>query len=296
MSSLAPIVFPSRINRACTILFDAPEFRDLPDSYIRVVLAIIKKVNLSNLRAAIVASRATLAGEAGRSIETVQRALRWLESRGFIEREQKAHAGFRGSSSPVRPTQKFIKCLLLDQVTPEKGARQEPAGVQAKSPTNPMKRIGRFLLPANLVWLHDTGGLAPTAILKLMGLAKLKGQKLSNIVKYAMHHISHLRGRELYAYLCALAKKDKDYGYMVETHQQKLAEQSTREHIRTKAAELEGRTFRDRVHGTAAQVISGMLYLHDSQGRSIGAKPLCSAFLEDLYAGRWVPTVSTCLG
>lgn len=117
------VVYPGAIARACSVLDESPLFESMPDGYIRVIIRIIKKINLSRLSAPITASRETLARESRKSLETVHRAVRWLDAHEFIQRDQKARAGLRGSSSPITPTQKFLDALLL---TAEHMALQHP--------------------------------------------------------------------------------------------------------------------------------------------------------------------------
>ena len=120
MSFVALTLYPSLINRACAVLDERPDVRNQPEGYLRVILRIVKKINLATPMSPIFAKRSTLATESGRSIETVHRTIKWLESEGLIERKQKAHPGRRGSSSPLVPTMKFLQELLLD---PENIAR-----------------------------------------------------------------------------------------------------------------------------------------------------------------------------
>lgn len=128
------VVYPGAINRACALLDEAPLFADLPDGYLRVLVRLVKKINLARPGAAIVASRATIASESGKSVETVNRALKWLEDRGLIERSQKARAGLRGSSSPVTPTKQLIQALLLDAPLV---AAKKPADTPARNALPP---------------------------------------------------------------------------------------------------------------------------------------------------------------
>lgn len=121
------VVYPGAIARACSALDESPLFESMPDGYIRVVIRIIKKISLCRLSSPITASRETLAKESKKSLETVHRAVRWLETHEFIQRDQKARAGLRGSSSPIRPTQKLLDALLL---TAEHMALQHPEKVR----------------------------------------------------------------------------------------------------------------------------------------------------------------------
>ena len=121
------VVYPGAIARACSALDESPLFESMPDGYIRVVIRIIKKISLSRLSSPITASRETLARESKKSLETVHRAVRWLEAHEFIQRDQKARAGLRGSSSPIKPTQKLLDALLL---TAEHMSLQHPDRVR----------------------------------------------------------------------------------------------------------------------------------------------------------------------
>ena len=144
MTVIAPtVVYPSLISRACAALDESPVFKDVPDGYLRVILRIVKKINLKRLNSPILASRATLAEESGKSVETVHRVVRWLEERGLVEREQRARQALRGSSSPLVPTQQLLDALLLsavarasvDEAHSAKGMRPaagEPAAVANK--------------------------------------------------------------------------------------------------------------------------------------------------------------------
>ena len=123
--------YPSAIARACAALDESPVFRDLPDGYFRVVVRLIKKINLSRLFSPIVASRGTIAKESGKSIETVGRAVKWLEDHELVTREQRARAGLRGSSAPLVPTQKLIDALTLSQPP----SQQQKARDHSTSPT-----------------------------------------------------------------------------------------------------------------------------------------------------------------
>ena len=137
------VVYPGAISRACAALDESPMFESMPDGYIRVVIRIIKKINLSRLSSPITASRETLAREAKKSLETVHRAVRWLESHALIQRDQKARAGLRGSSSPILPTQKLLDALLLTAEhmalqDPDRVLKSQESQVQAPPGTEPV--------------------------------------------------------------------------------------------------------------------------------------------------------------
>jgi len=81
MSTLTPKYFPAPITRAVFRLHDSDSFKDLPDGFIRIVISIIKKIDLSSPRKSIFANRTTIAEESGKSVETVQEPSSGLRTR-----------------------------------------------------------------------------------------------------------------------------------------------------------------------------------------------------------------------
>ncbi|CAG0961906.1 hypothetical protein RHDC4_00742 [Rhodocyclaceae bacterium] len=107
--------YPLSILIGCAALDEIDAFFDLPDGYWRVLARLVKKISVATPSQAIFARRETLARESGKSVETVGRALRWLEDHEFITREQKARAGLRGSEARIHPTKKLIDALGIGQ-------------------------------------------------------------------------------------------------------------------------------------------------------------------------------------
>lgn len=120
MTLFEPTLYPSLIHRACSIVDEWDVLKNQPDCFFRVILRIVKKVNLAHPKSAVFAKRATLALEAGQSVQTVNRTIKWLEAQGLLTRARKAHRGLRGSSSPLMLTDKFLTLLRLDPVSIEK--------------------------------------------------------------------------------------------------------------------------------------------------------------------------------
>jgi len=313
------VVYPSAIARACSALDEAALFRDLPDGYFRVLIRIVKKINLARLLAPIVASRATLARESGKSVETVHRVVKWLEARGLVQRSQKARAGLRGSSSPLVPTAALLDALQLTHApaSPANKARQsagdamalpmhgsqkmeaEPPSVSSASaavsaPKPPGSSAGAFVqfdsmkLPADLAWLVRDQGLKPSGVLELMKRARLAQQRLSDVVACTRQYLQALEGRALYAYLRALLGKGRAFAGKVSAKVGELKEQQQRAHLRHKAQALAGRQYTSRdatVHVLVDE--SGML-LETREGRR-AARPMCQSFLDAIEAGRLRP-------
>ena len=300
MSLLAPTVYPSMIARACSALDELPLFRDMPDGYLRVVMRIIKKINLGKLTAPIVASRGTLAKEAGKSVETVHRVVKWMETRALIERDQKARPGLLGSSSPLVPTEKLLNALMLNDGTSE---GKPPVPVQNLvtfpsrvvpvtkpiAPKSDFVTFDKIKIPTDLAWLVQDQGLRSTGVLQLMKLAKKAKQQLSDVVSTTRKYLETLEGRELYAYLRALLGKNKDYGHQArEIAKEETADQE-RIYLREKGEALVGRTFRSRDERVLVTVEESGMLIEVRDGRR-AARPMCLSFLEAIEAGRLVPS------
>lgn len=293
MNSLVPTIYPSHIARACASLDESPLFKTMPDGYLRVLLRIIKKINLSCPFSPIFASRGTIAQESGKSIETVHRVVKWLEDSGLIEREQKARAGLRGSSSPLVPTRKLLDALLLSQ------APQERASAQASKPVNHSStraqqvrsafvRVGKATLPSDIAWLSTRNGLAPTGVLKLMSLAKKAKQRLSDVVAATAQYLEGLSGRALYAYIKALLSKDKDYGYVAKQAESEAEVERDQDYLKEKAEALDGRSFSNKDGSIQITVQEGVLMETRNGNRAV--RMMCKSFLEALEAGRLRPS------
>lgn len=249
--------YPGAIARACAALDEAPAFKDLPDGYLRIVVRIVKKINLARLSAPIYARRATLAAEAGKSEATVTRAIRWLEAKGMIAREQQAAPGLKGSNSPIHPTRALLDALgLTGQPKPAKLSTTPPVSGDASvsaPPTvlgkeeqpasrQPFVRIEGKTIPGDLAWLAGQGVKA-TGILQLMKQAKTKGQRLSLIVKRCRQYLRPLHGAVLYAYLRKLVKSDQDFGYQEQEEAKERARQALYERAREYAVSGVGQRF-----------------------------------------------------
>lgn len=303
MASIAPtVVYPSLISRACATLDESPMFKDAPDGYLRVILRIIKKINLKRLSAPILASRATLAEESGKSVETVHRVVRWLEEHGLVQREQRARPELRGSSSPLIPTAQLLDALLLSeaartavddahpaQKTKPSSATAAPIATQSTSRTTNhtslFERVGKMLLPRDLTWLVKEQGMNCSGVLHLMKLAGKTKQRLSNVVAATRKYLQGLEGRELFAYIRALLSKGQDFRQRA-TEQTRGDEQAQeRAYLQQKAQDLTGRTFQNRDQTLVVTVEETGILMEVRNGQRT-ARPFCRSFLEAIEAGR----------
>lgn len=305
METLAPTVYPSMIARACSALDESPTFRAVPDGYLRVIFRIIKKINLNRLNSPILASRGTLAQESGKSVETVHRAVKWLEDQGLIERVQKARAGLRGSTSPLIPTLKLLDALLLTdrshagkapvlapaaRVSAHAPVSAPAAGSDAQQPASSsaqFETIGKLKLPSDLAWLVRDRGLQGTGVLQLMKLAKQARQRLSDVVGATRQYLEKLEGRRLYAYLRALLGSERDFGQRAQAAATEAQDQQQQNYLQEKAAAFAGQTFQSRDARLVVTVDACGMLLEEREGRR-AARPMTQNFLDALAAGRLI--------
>ena len=291
------VVYPSLISRACATLDESEVFKNAPDGYLRVILRIVKKINLKRLTAPILASRAKLAEESGKSVETVHRVVRWLEEHGLILREQKARPELRGSSSPLVPTQRLLDALLLSDtgraaIDERHGGKDLNASTRhkqnrgssvAKKPA--FVRMGKVQMPQELAWLVNEQGLCTSGVLQLMKMASQVKQRLSTVVMATRQYLENLQGRDLYAYLKALLSKGKDYGYRATEAARSADEHTEREYLKEKARALSGRSYQNRDRSLLVTVDDSGMLIEVRNGRR-AVRPFCKAFVEAIHAGR----------
>jgi len=320
MNTFIPtVVYPSLISRACAVLDESPVFKDMPDGHIRIVIRLVKKINLKRLTAPIVASRQKLAEESGKSVETVHRVIRWLEEKGLVERKQRARPGMCGSSSPLVPTKKLLDALLLSEEVRANVDSTVTANNQIndKIETNTSKtnstsfltksngdstikksafeRIGTATIPKDLVWLIKEQGMKCSGVLQLMKLAGLAKQRLSTVVTATKKYLQGLHGRELYAYLRALLNKGKDFGIRAVEEEIKTTEESEREYLKQKGQALAGRSFQNRDKSLLVTVDeSGRLLVEIRNGQR-AARPFCREFVDAIESGRLRGVQEVCL-
>jgi hypothetical protein len=269
-------------------LDESSTFKDVPDGYIRVIFRIIKKINLKQLDSPIFASRAKIAEESGKSVETVHRAVRWLEERGLVEREQRARPELRGSTSPLVPTSKLLDALLLSEQTKTSINDTPQPKVPASRPARQesrFERIGKVMLPVDLAWLVKEQGMNCSGVLHLMKLAGQAKQRLSSVVAATKKYLEKLEGRELYAYLRALLSKGKDFGHRATEEARNNADVEERDYLKRKVEAWAGRTFASQDDKLVVTVESSGMLIEVREGRR-AARPFCRAFVEAIEAGR----------
>lgn len=284
-----PTIYPASIARAISAIDEVAAFKDMPDGFIRVMVRIIKKIDLRNPTKAIVASRLTLAEEAGKSVETVHRCMRWLEEQGFIERSQKARSGLRGSSSPITPTPALLEALLLTADAKqriEKARHVAPA--QPSSKRKDFIRVQGMTLPKDLSWLALDGQMPATAVLKLMSMAREQKQRLTDVVEATKGYLIDLKGKALFCYLRKLIRKGQDFKQRAAETKEAQQEQQEVERVKRKSAELVGRSFKTPDASVLITVEEGGV-LREEQGRKVTYCNMSTRFLDAIDAGRLLP-------
>lgn len=302
------VVYPSLISRACAALDESPVFKDMPDGYLRVILRIIKKINLKRISSPILASRTKIAEESGKSVETVHRVVRWLEEHGLVERERRARPDLRGSTSPLVPTKRLLDALLLSEQArtsvneshPNKMTSKDNSFVRSEVKAIPLtkkvtthsvdgdgtfERIGNVRLPKDLIWLVKEKNVKSSGILQLMKLARQVNQRLSTVVAATRKYLEGLHGRDLYAYLRALLSKGKDFGYRAAEEIKLSADTQESEYLKQKAQALAGRTFQNRDQTLKVTVDTSGFLIEVRNGHRT-ARPFCRSFLEAIESGR----------
>ena len=263
-------------------------FKELPDGFLRVIVRIIKKINLRSPKNPVVASRNTLADESGKSVETVHRCIRWLEEHGLIERAQKARAGLRGSSSPLVPTHKLLEALML---TPEAEAqlkKSKHVAPASPAPARDFVRVNGFTLPTDLAWIAQQGGISASAVLMLMRMAKQSKQKLSDVVAATKQYLEPLKGRSLFSYLRKLLLKGQDFSLQAKEHKAQHIEDQVQMHLTHKAQDMVGHKFQNR-DGTMQVEVDASGMLRETRNGTSVMRLFTENFLDALAAGRLIP-------
>ena len=300
--------FPYPITLACTSLPHLESFADLPDGFIRIVSRIIQKINLKNPFTEIFATRSTIANESGKSLDTVHRAVKWLEDHGMIERERKAKIGYRGSKSPLIPTQKFLHSLnLVDEngnsrefpkfstKTDFSDANKKSAPGANAAPTEKknrlFKRFGNVSLPIDLSWLCERGGLTPYGVLGLMKLARSVKQTLSEVVHASMKYLDGLTKNELYAYITKLLQSGRDFKNLSEISKENDKNREISEYLKEKQKIFFGKKFISQSTRTIYEFTEDSVKCHYPDGAS-KTMVLEMGLLEAIQQGKLRPYVS----
>lgn len=293
------VYYPETIVRGCANLDEGKEFSEMPDGYIRIVMRLIKKIDLKNPEKAIFARRSTLAKESGKSEVTINRALKWLEEQGMITRSQKCKMNLKGSDSPITPTKRFLTAIGLDRAPAIKNdssiSRNKKHNINKQSDGNSENKrqttvIQGAVLPNDLVWLIKDGGLSAAAVLKLMKIASKSGKRLSDVVAVTKQWLEKLekQGNILFAYLCKLIKQDKDYTFIAKQADESRVEKriiiEKKQELEKYKAKFEGKTFKSS-SGQCLIVKTGFIDVYEGSCLK-GSRCLDMQFIEAVISGK----------
>ena len=123
-----------------------------------------------------------------------------------------------------------------------------PCGQTLTEPTNSKPQLPQRTengLPLDLAWLTGNG-VSRAGIFHLMGMAKAKHKRLSDIVTVVHQRIRELKGGQLFAYLAALCKGPSGFSAAAAAERLRLAAEHTALAFKRKAA-----VFRERFKGVA---------------------------------------------
>lgn len=220
---------PNRILRAVD---NALHIAGLPKCLRTTFAEICRYVPQAEPFATIFAHKDRIAERIGASEATLYRHLARLEAEELIERleqERKSRNG-RYAGARIRLTRKAAELVGLIEATPDvihtPPSRILQDGHTLTEPTisknQPPQRTENGL-PIDLTWLTGQG-LSRAGIFALMGKAKAKGKRLSDIVIVVREYIKDLKGGRLYGYLAKLVSGPTCFAVAAANERQRLAE------------------------------------------------------------------------
>lgn len=276
---------PNRILKA----FDnAKHLTGLPRSVKDTLAELCRFIPQSEPFATIFAHKERIAERIGASERTVYRHLSVIEASGLIEvleQERKSRNG-RFAVARIRLTRKAAAMLGFIQaeetlIELEQEAEKEPAPQVIHSQPSAKVSDGHTLteptisksqrppslengLPQDLSWLTGNG-VSRAGIFKLMGKAKAKGKRLSDITLACHAYINPLKGGKLYTYLAKLADGPSDFSVAAANERKRLADQIDQEKFARKC-----RIFRERFKSTVlTDKAQTRLYLIDERAQYV---------------------------
>lgn len=291
MGSASPIAAPKSRNLPNRILkaFDnAKHIIGLPRGVKDTLAELCRFISQKEPFATIFAHKDRIAQRIGASERTVYRHLNKIEEEGLIEvleQERKSRNG-RFAVARIRLTRKaaaMLGFIAADDVLiePEQAAENTAEiNVIHKQPNDKMSD-GHTLteptiaksqrpaqlkngLPQDLSWL-TANGLSRAGIFKLMGKAKCKGKRLSDIVLACHAYLSPLTGGRLFTYLAKLADGPTDFAVAAAGERKRQAERQAQEAMQRKC-----RMFRERFKNTAlTDRAQTTLYLIDERAQYV---------------------------
>ena len=275
-ATLTPAIRKNLPNRVLRAVDNALHIGALPRSLRPTLAEIARFVPQDRPFETVFAKKESIALRIHASVETVFRHLKALKALGLIEtleQERKSRNG-RFAVSRIRLTQQGAGLLgfvalpveicgdAVDAGTSkgEIAAMAElavihtpPHGILPPRHTLTKPTISKHQLPQrtenglpmDLAWL-TSNGVSRAGVFYLMGLAKARLKRLSDIVTVVEQRIRELKGSGLFAYLAALCKGQTDFSAAAATERVRLQSERAAHEFQRKAA-----IFRQRFKGVA---------------------------------------------
>jgi DNA-binding transcriptional ArsR family regulator len=272
-TELVPAIRKNLPNRILRAIDAALHLAGLPKSLKATFAELCRFVPQAEPLATIFAHKNKIAARIGTSERTVYRHLDQLKQEGLIdvlEQERKSRNG-RFSVARIRLTQRAAQLVGLIEAEIEV-VHSEPSDILTDGHTLTEPTISKSQppqrskngLPTDLCQLTGKG-LSRAGIFKLMGTAKAKGKKLSDVVTVVLGHIEELRGGRLYAYLAALCKGPTDFSAAAANERKRVADAKAGEVFKQKC-----QLFRQRFRSTTLTDRSqARLYLIDDRAQYV---------------------------
>lgn len=278
---LTPAIRKNLPNRILRAVDNALHIGALPRALRPTLAEIARFVPQDRPFDTVFAKKESIALRIHASVETVFRHLKALKALGLIEtleQERKSRSG-RFAVSRIRLTRQgagllglielpidvYAEAIMVDAIevdaSKEHGAagadisviHTPPHGILPVRQTLTEPTISKHQLPQrtengvpiDLAWLSGNG-VSRAGIFCLMGLARAKNKRLSDIVTVVHQRIRELKGSRLFAYLAALCKGPSDFSVAAASERVRLGAERMANEFQRKAA-----IFQQRFKGVA---------------------------------------------
>jgi DNA-binding transcriptional ArsR family regulator len=178
-------------------------------------------------------TKEAIAERIGADKRTVHRHIAWLRDNALIEvleQGRKSHNG-KFIYAPIKLTRKAAELvMLMEPLAPKENhlpSDKIALGHTLTEPSNTSSQPSNLInnLPIDLSHLTSQG-LQKRGIFKLMGMAKAKGKRLSDIVAVLGHQLTDKRGGVIFGFLKNRINDEKDYAYVARLAREAALRQS----------------------------------------------------------------------
>jgi DNA-binding transcriptional ArsR family regulator len=252
-TELVPALRKNLPNRILRAIDAALHIAGLPKSLKATFAELCRYVPQAEPFATIFAHKDKIAARIGSSERTVYRHLDKLKHEGLIDvlaQERKSRNG-RFSVARIRLTRKAAVLVGLieaeidvihSEPTDNLSDRHTLSEPTISKPQLPQRTENG--LPVELAWLTGNG-VSRAGVFCLMGLAKTRNKRLSDIATVVYDRIRELKGSGLFAYLAALCKGPTDFAVAAANERKRRQDAEQGRALERKAA-----LFRQRFRNT----------------------------------------------